>query len=114
MKQRRRFCDSAAQRSEIYDRWQAGESMNSIGRPPSILSEFNGPPAAILTRLGGRSGAGARCGQADGLLDQCVNDRPVCDILLPRRRAQALIATTSSPASGAPQDRSARAASALP
>jgi IS30 family transposase len=32
MKQRRRIYYSAAQRSEIWDRWQAGESMRSIGR----------------------------------------------------------------------------------
>jgi len=32
MKQRRRIYYSVAQRSEIWDRWQAGESMKSIGR----------------------------------------------------------------------------------
>ena len=32
MKQRRRICCSAAQRSEVWDRWQAGEPMSSIGR----------------------------------------------------------------------------------
>src|SRR5437660_7566448 len=32
MKQRRRIYCSAAQRSEICDRWQAGEPMSSIGR----------------------------------------------------------------------------------
>src|SRR5688500_16890818 len=32
MKQRRRICYSAAQRAEIWDRWQRGESMSSIGR----------------------------------------------------------------------------------
>jgi len=32
MKQRRRIYYSAAQRSEIWDRWQRGESMSSIGR----------------------------------------------------------------------------------
>lgn len=32
MKQRRRIYYSAAQRAEIWDRWQAGESMKSIGR----------------------------------------------------------------------------------
>jgi len=32
MKQRRRIYYSAAQRAEIWDRWQAGESMSSIGR----------------------------------------------------------------------------------
>jgi hypothetical protein len=32
MKQRRRIYYSAGQRSEIWDRWQAGESMKSIGR----------------------------------------------------------------------------------
>ena len=32
MKQRRRIYYSAAQRSEIWDRWPAGEPMSSIGR----------------------------------------------------------------------------------
>ncbi len=32
MKQRRRIYYSAAQRAEIWDRWQRGESMSSIGR----------------------------------------------------------------------------------
>ena len=32
MKQRRRIYYSAAQRSESWDRWQAGEPMSSIGR----------------------------------------------------------------------------------
>ena len=32
MKQRRRIYYSVAQRSEIWDRWQAGEPMNAIGR----------------------------------------------------------------------------------
>jgi len=32
MKQRRRIYYSAAQRTEIWDRWQAGEPMSSIGR----------------------------------------------------------------------------------
>ncbi len=32
MKRRRRIYYSVAQRSEIWDRWQAGEPMSSIGR----------------------------------------------------------------------------------
>jgi hypothetical protein len=32
MKQRRYIYYSSAQRSEVWDRWQAGESMSSIGR----------------------------------------------------------------------------------
>jgi hypothetical protein len=32
MRQRRRIYYSSAQRSEIWDRWQAGDSMSSIGR----------------------------------------------------------------------------------
>ena len=32
MKQRRRIYYSAAQRAEIWNRWQAGEPMSSIGR----------------------------------------------------------------------------------
>jgi hypothetical protein len=37
MKQRRRIYYSSAQRSEIWDRWQAGESMSSIGRRLGVL-----------------------------------------------------------------------------
>ena len=33
MSYRRRIYYSAAQRAEIWDRWQRGESMSSIGRP---------------------------------------------------------------------------------
>jgi hypothetical protein len=45
MKQRRRIYYSAAQRSEIWDRWQAGEPMSSIGRrfdreSSSVFSDF--------------------------------------------------------------------------
>ena len=32
MKQRRRIYYTASQRAEIWDRWQRGESMSSIGR----------------------------------------------------------------------------------
>src|ERR1700730_11745698 len=40
MKQRRRIYYSSAQRSEIWDRWQAGESMSSIGRRSSALDSI--------------------------------------------------------------------------
>jgi len=40
MKQRRRIYYSAVQRSEIWDRWQAGESMSSIGRRFDRESSF--------------------------------------------------------------------------
>ena len=46
MKQRRRIYYSAVQRSEIWDRWQAGELMSSIGRrfdrefSVSLFSDF--------------------------------------------------------------------------
>jgi hypothetical protein len=58
MKQRRRIYYSAAQRAEIWDRWQAGESMSSIGRrfdreSSSLFSVIlvtspRGPPKASL------------------------------------------------------------------
>ena len=60
MKQRRRIYYSAAQRSEIWDRWQRGESMSSIGRRFdresssifSVLSPSGGirPPARKRSR----------------------------------------------------------------
>ncbi len=40
MKQRRRIYYSAAQRSEIWDRWQAGEPMSAIGRRFDRESSF--------------------------------------------------------------------------
>ena len=43
MKQRRRIYYSAAQRSEIWDRWQAGEPMSSIGR------RFDGESSSVFS-----------------------------------------------------------------
>ncbi len=57
MKQRRRIYYSAAQRAEIWDRWQAGESMSSIGRrfdressSVSVLSPTGGIRPAVRRR----------------------------------------------------------------
>src|SRR3979409_698392 len=51
MKQRRRIYYSAAQRSEIWDRWQAGEPMSSIGRrfdrESSLVFSVLSPPGGI-------------------------------------------------------------------
>jgi hypothetical protein len=57
MKQRRRIYYSAAQRSEIWDRWQAGEPMSSIGRrfdrePSSVFSVIS--PTGGIRPSGGR------------------------------------------------------------
>jgi hypothetical protein len=56
MKQRRRIYYSAAQRSEIWDRWQAGEPMSSIGRrfDRESLSVFSVicQPVAFVHRIG--------------------------------------------------------------
>jgi hypothetical protein len=62
MKQRRRIYYSSAQRSEIWDRWQAGESMSSIGRRFdresssvfSVISPTGGirPPAPATSQGG--------------------------------------------------------------
>jgi hypothetical protein len=56
MKQRRRIYYSAAQRSEIWDRWQAGEPMSSIGRlfdreSSSVFSVIS-PRVASALRIG--------------------------------------------------------------
>jgi hypothetical protein len=65
MKQRRRIYYSAAQRSEIWDRWQAGEAMSSIGRrfdreSSSVFSVISPTDGIVLNRrsvfLNGRSG----------------------------------------------------------
>jgi len=60
MKQRRRIYYSAAQRSEIWDRWQAGEPMSSFGRrfdreSSSVFSVISptGGSASSATSQGG-------------------------------------------------------------
>ena len=60
MKQRQRIYYSAAQRAEIWDRWQRGESMSSIGRlfdwqSSSIFSVLS-PSGGIRPAERGRSG----------------------------------------------------------
>jgi hypothetical protein len=55
MKQRRRIYYSAAQRSEIWDRWQAGEAMSSIGRrfdreSSSVFSVISPTDGIVLNR----------------------------------------------------------------
>ncbi len=52
MKQRRRIYDSSAQRSEIWDRWQAGESMSSIGR--RLIRRFGSAPNRRSASVNGR------------------------------------------------------------
>src|SRR5947207_12791551 len=59
MKQRRRIYYSAAQRSEIWDRWQAGEPMSSIGRrfdreSSSVFSVIS--PTGFVRQLGDEPG----------------------------------------------------------
>ena len=50
MKQRRRIYYSSAQRSEIWDRWQAGESMSSIGRR---FDRESSPVFSVISPTGG-------------------------------------------------------------
>jgi hypothetical protein len=50
MKQRRRIYYSAAQRSEIWDRWQAGEAMSSIGRRFDLGPATSGLPRILLKK----------------------------------------------------------------
>jgi len=50
MKQRRRIYYSAAQRAEIWDRWQRGESMNEIGR---FFDRAHSSISNILNETGG-------------------------------------------------------------
>lgn len=61
MKHRRRINYTAGQRAEIWDRWQRGESMNSIGRASdrnsslvfSVISPTGGIAArsSLITRV---------------------------------------------------------------
>lgn len=50
MKQRRRIYYSAAQRSEIWDRWQTGEAMKSIGRR---FDRASSSVFSVISRTGG-------------------------------------------------------------
>jgi len=50
MKYRRRIYYSAAQRSEIWDRWQRGESMSSIGR---VFDRHSGSVFSVISPTGG-------------------------------------------------------------
>jgi len=69
MKQRQRIYYSAAQRAEIWDRWQRGESMSSIGRlfdwqSSSIFSVLS-PSGGIRPAERGRSGRALRADVAN-------------------------------------------------
>lgn len=50
MKYRRRIYYSAAQRAEIWDRWQHGESMNSIGR---VFDRQSSSVFSVISPTGG-------------------------------------------------------------
>jgi hypothetical protein len=50
MKYRRRIYYSAAQRAEIWDRWQRGESMNSIGR---VFDRQSSSVFSVISPTGG-------------------------------------------------------------
>jgi IS30 family transposase len=50
MKYRRRIYYSTAQRSEIWDRWQRGESMSSIGR---VFDRHSGSVFSVISPTGG-------------------------------------------------------------
>lgn len=79
MKQRRRIYYSAAQRSEIWDRWQAGESMKSIGRQFdrasssvfSVISPAGGIRPADRRRAPKALSLGEREEISRGLSTQC-------------------------------------------
>jgi DNA-binding CsgD family transcriptional regulator len=68
MKQRRRIYYSAAQRAEIWDRWQRGESMSSIGR---CFDRQSSSIFAVLSPSGGiRPAARQRSARALGLVER--------------------------------------------
>jgi hypothetical protein len=68
MKQRRRIYYSAAQRSEIWDRWQAGEAMSSIGRR---FDRGSSSVFAVISPTGGiRPPARRRAREALSLLNE--------------------------------------------
>ena len=58
MKYRRRIYYSAAQRAEIWDRWQRGESMSSIGR------RFDRESSSVFSMLSPMVSLAAFCGSA--------------------------------------------------
>jgi IS30 family transposase len=68
MKQRRRIYYSAAQRSEIWDRWQAGEPMSSIGRR---FDRESSSVFSVISPTGGiRPPARRRAGEALSLFER--------------------------------------------
>jgi IS30 family transposase len=79
MKQRRRIYYSAAQRTEIWDRWKAGESMSSIGRRFdresssvfSVLSPTGGIRPPDRRRAAGALSLGEREEISRGLSTHC-------------------------------------------
>ena len=63
MKYRRRIYYSASQRAEIWDRWQRGESMSSIGRvferqSSSVFSVIS--PTGGILKWSGKTGQRAK------------------------------------------------------
>jgi transposase len=85
MKYRRRIYYSAAQRAEIWDRWQRGESMNSIGRVFdrqsssvfSVISPTGGIRPPDRLQSGKTGGAPRRIGRTKGGLNSKLH--ALCD-----------------------------------
>src|SRR3977135_3971406 len=73
MKQRRRIYYSAAQRSEIWDRWQAGEPMSSIGR------RFDRESSSVFSVISPTGGSVLRIGIAPNMLSRFLNARKCLD-----------------------------------
>jgi len=66
MKYRRRIYYSAEQRAEIWDRWQRGESMSSIGR---VFDRQSSSVFSVISPTGGIRPADSKRGEV-GLQDQ--------------------------------------------
>src|SRR5882762_4874835 len=73
MKQRRRIYYSAAQRSEIWDRWQAGEPMSSIGR------RFDRESSSVFSVISPTGASVLRIGIAPNRLSAFLNERKSLD-----------------------------------
>jgi hypothetical protein len=108
MKQRRRIYYSAAQRSEIWDRWQAGGPMGSIGRrqPAAFVRRFGVEPGRRSVFLNERrfldgSACAARCGRLRATWDDLRQPSAVKSIAMVGRTAIELPGPISYLGSGA-------------
>ena len=80
MKYRRRIYYSATQRAEIWDRWQRGESMSSIGR---VFDRQSSSVFSVISPTGGIRPPGRRRGSR-ALIPTVIDQNPCAHLRMPR------------------------------